>query len=61
MPARKVTENKAQRVSVTLDGDDHARLLALSKKSDRSVAYLIREAVRDYLTSSSPTQVGGQR
>jgi len=49
MVARKVTRNKAVPLTVTLDEADRAELDRLSKETDRSLAYMVREAVSDYL------------
>lgn len=50
MPARKVTPNSADRLTVTLDADDRAALEELSAKTDRSLAWIVREAIRQYLS-----------
>jgi predicted DNA-binding protein len=50
MPARRVTENPANRLTVTLDTVDRAQLDKLSKERDRSLAWIVREAIRKYLT-----------
>jgi predicted transcriptional regulator len=49
MPARKVTPNAAGRLTVTLDAGDKAELDRLSKDADRSLAWVVREAIREYL------------
>jgi predicted transcriptional regulator len=49
MPARKVTPNSADRLTVTLDADDRAALDKLSAETDRSLAWIVRDAVRQYL------------
>jgi len=49
MAARKVTTNKAVPLTITLDEADRAELDRLSKASDRSLAHLGREAIREYL------------
>jgi len=49
MVARKVTTNSADRLTVTLDAADRAELERLSKQTDRSLAWVVREAIRDYL------------
>jgi len=49
MPARKVTKNKAVPLTITLDEADRAALDRLSRATDRSLAHLGREAIRDYL------------
>lgn len=58
MPARKVTENPAGRLSVTLDVEDREELEKLSASIDRSLAWVIREAVREYLANRSKQGVG---
>ena len=49
MVARKVTKNKAVPLSVTIDEADMAELDRLSRETDRSRAYMVREAISDYL------------
>lgn len=49
MVARKVTTNKAVPLSITLDEADRAELDRLSKETERSLAYMVREAVGDYI------------
>ena len=49
MPARKVT-NSPDRLSITLDAADRAKLERLSKETDRSLAWVVREAIREYLS-----------
>ena len=50
MPARKVTENNADRLTVVLDAADKAALSQLARESDRSLAWVVRDAVREYLS-----------
>ncbi len=49
MPARKVTLNTADRLTVTLDAADRAKLERLSVETDRSLAWIVRDALRQYL------------
>lgn len=49
MAARKVTPNQADRLTVTLDAGDREELEKLSASSDRSLAWIVREAIREYL------------
>lgn len=49
MPARKVTPNSADRLSVTLDVADRAELDRLAAETDRSLAWIVRDALRQYL------------
>jgi len=56
MPARKVTTNPADRLTVTLDGADRAALERISKKTDRSLAWIVREAVRQFLERELPKE-----
>lgn len=58
MPARKVTSNSADRLTVTLDAEDRAELERLAAKTDRSLAWIVREAVRQYLKTIRGTQRG---
>jgi hypothetical protein len=50
MAARKVTPNSADRLTVTLDAADRTELEKLSAETDRSLAWIVREAVREYLS-----------
>ena len=50
MPARKVTPNSAGRLTVTLDIEDRVALDKLSAETDRSLAWIVREALRQYLS-----------
>ena len=50
MPARRVTDDKTDRLTITLDGADRAELERLSKETDRSLAWLVRDALRVYLS-----------
>lgn len=59
MPARKVTPNQSDRVTVTLDVGDREELERLSANADRSLAWSIREAVREYLKKRRAPKVGG--
>lgn len=52
MVARKVTKNKAVPLSVTIDEEDMAELDRLSRETDRSRAYMVREAISDYLAKA---------
>jgi hypothetical protein len=49
MTARKVTENASERLTVTLDAGDRAELERLAKDTDRSLAWIVRDAIRQYL------------
>ena len=50
MVARKVTKNRAVPLSVTIDEADMVELDRLSRETDRSRAYMVREAITDYLS-----------
>lgn len=52
MPARKVSPNPTERLTVTLDVADRAELERLSRKTDRSLAWIVREALRQYLAKA---------
>lgn len=54
MTARKVTDNASDRLTVTLDTGDRAALERLAKDSDRSLAWVVREAIRQYLVKTRP-------
>lgn len=58
MPARKVTNNSADRLSVTLDEADRKELDRLATETDRSLAWHVRAAVREYLAKNSDGQKG---
>lgn len=49
MPARKVTPNSANRLTVTLDSEDRQALDRLAAHTDRSLAWIVREALQQYL------------
>lgn len=49
MAGRKVTTNSADRLTITLDATDRAGLSRLAEQSDRSLAWVVREAIREYL------------
>jgi predicted transcriptional regulator len=51
MPARKVTPNSAKRLTITLDSEDRQALDRLARESDRSVAWIVREALQQYLAN----------
>lgn len=48
MPARKTTSNP-ERLTVTLDATERQGLERLSRQTDRSLAWHVREALREYL------------
>src|SRR5260221_1329445 len=48
MPARRVTKGDADRLTITLDARDRAEAEKVCKKLDRSLAWLVRTAVREY-------------
>jgi len=48
MPARKMTSNP-ERLTVTLDATEREQLEQLSQQTDRSLAWHVREALRQYL------------
>lgn len=50
MPARKLTSNPTGRLTVTLDAAERAELERLSVETDRSLAWIVREAIRQYLS-----------
>jgi hypothetical protein len=56
MPARKVTANSPERLTVTLDMDDRAQMERLAADSDRSLAWIVREALHQYLEKSRETK-----
>lgn len=58
MPARKVTSNAAGRLTVTLDAADKAKLERLAKESERSLAWIVRDALRLYLEKERQSERG---
>lgn len=58
MPARRVTENLPDRLSVTLDAADRAALEKLAREEGRSLAWVVREAIRLYLKAKLPPKAG---
>lgn len=52
MPTRKMTSNPTDRLTVTLDTADRAELERLSLETDRSLAWIVREALRQYLSKA---------
>jgi predicted transcriptional regulator len=48
MPARKVTSSP-DRLTVTLDATEREELERLSRQTDRSLAWHVRDALRQYL------------
>lgn len=48
MPARKMTPNP-ERLTVTFDAAERGELELLSRQTDRSLAWHVREALRQYL------------
>lgn len=59
MVARKVTANSADRLTVTLDAEDKAALERLSAQTDRSLAWFVRDALREYLEKRRGKNAGG--
>jgi hypothetical protein len=56
MPARRVTQGDPNRLTVTLDSGDRAEMDRICQKLDRSLGWLVRAAIREYLerTASRP-------
>jgi Arc/MetJ-type ribon-helix-helix transcriptional regulator len=52
-PAMKATEspNKSTRITVTLDSHDYDQVTQAAKRHRVSASWVVREAVRSYLTS----------
>jgi len=59
MPARKVTANSADRLTITLDSEDRLALDQLAKETDRSLAWIVRAALHEYL-SNHRARAGGK-
>jgi len=56
MPARKISSNDSGRLTVTLDAADKAELDRLSKEADRSLAWVVREAIRQFIEKARSTR-----
>lgn len=52
MPARKVITTP-DRLTITLDAEDRAKLARLAATTDRSLAWLVRDALKQYLAATS--------
>lgn len=52
MPARKLSSDSSGRLTVTLDAADRAEVARLAEEEDRSLAWVVREALRQYLAKS---------
>lgn len=59
MPARKTTSNP-ERLTVTLDATEREELERLSRQTDRSLAWHVREALREYLTRARDEPENGK-
>lgn len=59
MPARKTTSNPA-RLTVTVDATQREELERLSRRTDRSLAWHVREALREYLTRARARSDNGK-
>lgn len=57
MPARKLTSNP-NRLTVTLDAAERVELERLSTETDRSLAWHVREALRQYLSRARDREKG---
>jgi predicted transcriptional regulator len=55
--ARKITPTGTGRLTVTLDASDRAELERVSDATDRSLAWIVREALREYLEKSRRSAV----
>ena len=49
MAARKTAGARPDRLTVTIDADHRDRLEGLAEKTDRSLAWHVREAIKHYL------------
>jgi predicted transcriptional regulator len=54
MPARKIGQTP-DRLTVLLDASERERLELLSRRTDRSLAWHVREALRQYLPRAHET------
>jgi predicted transcriptional regulator len=52
MSARKVTTTP-DRLTITLDAEDRAKLARVADRTDRSLAWLVRDAIKQYLAANS--------
>jgi predicted transcriptional regulator len=51
-----VTANSPDRLTITLDAADRAALERLAKQTERSLAWVVREAIRRYLAGDAVSQ-----
>lgn len=61
MPARKLSSEQTDRLTVTLDSADRAEIERLAQEEDRSLAWVVREALRQYLAKSRERKTAGQK
>lgn len=61
MPARKLNSEQTDRLTVTLDAADRAEIERLAEEEDRSLAWVVREALGEYLAKSRARKAGGQK
>jgi predicted transcriptional regulator len=52
MPARKTTPNP-ERLTISLDASERDKLEQLAQETDRSLAWHVREALRQYLLAQA--------
>ncbi len=52
MPTRKMIPNPTDRLTISLDAADRAELEKLSRETDRSLAWIVRDALRQYLAKA---------
>lgn len=60
MPAKKVTKGEAERLTVTLDAKDRASLQRVADRLDRSLAWVVRTALQDYLEQHGEVNQNGK-
>lgn len=61
MPARKLSSEQTDRLTVTLDAAHRAEIERLAQEEDRSLAWVVREALSEYLAKSRDRKAGGQK
>lgn len=59
MPARKIAGQSSDRLTITLESNDRVALEARAKEIDRSIAWILRDAVKQYLAKLRPERDKG--
>ena len=59
-PSRKSGSAASDRLTVTLDAGDRVELERLAREQDRSLGWIVREALRQYLGKAGAPKHGGE-